>query len=1267
MLKRILLICGLALGLRAQEWPSFEDRVDFTHNGSLHAFWVPTDAPEGEPLRVIVSMRGAGGGLQYPSDLMAALTERSWHAVVVQNSNSYSEIIATELVQELRDDHGLTIEDEIFLIGNSRGGQGVNRLMQQIPAGIGAAVSSNPGNLTTPSGRLFGQFPSNQGGWTDEEIGPVGSGPPWTAQDDPRKMALGDPALPGFEQIPVMIHAGANDQDRYPHSLFFAMEMQERGHPHFETLFNSSGHGMNAETQEAAVDFFLRVHENDGNTPPMVSIDGPRIITLSPGTTHTLTAAATDAEDADDTLQIEWRKVSLPNEPQFVTNDTFSYMRRYQDGVEGWIPLHRYAEIQVDGFNNTRDGRTPRVLSTTDSLTFTVPTVTENTFVVIEVRAIDSSGFVGTDSVMVFINAPPLILEGPEDKWTVHQNATTPMRFRALDVDSAGLTWTAETAPANGTVTLTQSTGEFVELEFTPNEDYLGADSLVLRVTDALGLSSDLTVNLTVANDALSFPAEMNAVRQRSTDAAGSLTSGSSMTVKTGSFPGWMDNRSAYFRFPLEAITGEYVSAQVRLFIAMRFQSGTETLTVYKVPENENDGLAFAWGVAPNLSTYEQIGTVTVDAAGLIHFDVTDEVAAAMNAEARSLTLMFYADSGAGPIYASRHWPETSERPALEVVALTGAPELPSFPAQPEDASVTDGEPASFTVEVFGIPFPEIQWQKNGVDLEASERIQGVNELTLTIDPVEPGDAGGYRAVATNTAGATESDPATLTVNLIPPTIIAGPDDIASVIGRTETFAVVAEGSEPLSYVWEFAGSPIPGAEGPELEIAEVEGSDAGEYTVTVSNDAGSVSASATLTVNLDGTWTLSYDANGGSGSVPAGGAYNDGTMVSIDFSPSPTREDVVFGGWKRHPYGAFAEFVPGGVETLVLEENTTLYAHWMAPWTLIENFEGLNPGNLSGQNGWTGSSSTQVIVDPEDEENQVMRFAPSSNHNAVKPFAPVIANEGVSTLFFCLYIPDGTGRINQQLRLPTQQNIRLKVDTVFGSSEADSLLQLFDEENENQEVNFIVERENWYLMWLVLDYEEGQAEWWIRAESETEPVRILMVNVDNPEEVFFAGQTIPELVFVGWNNGPVLYDDLYVFHGDKRLDDPRAAAGGSSPLQQWLEENGLESPEDEVNHEGATYRAEDLFIMGATRVEEEWQGILRIETVGALETEGMSFGFQAQAGRTYTLERTPDLITPNWEPVGVPITVSEAGSQFLPIDLPESSQSFYRIKVALD
>ena len=99
-------------------------------------------------------------------------------------------------------------------------------------------------------------------------------------------------------------------------------------------------------------------------------------------------------------LTMEWRKVSLINEPQFVQDDTFAYAPRYIDGVDGWIPLHRYADVSVDGFNSTRASRTPRVLSSTHSLTFTVPIVPENTPMVFEAKAIDSAGFAGTDSVI---------------------------------------------------------------------------------------------------------------------------------------------------------------------------------------------------------------------------------------------------------------------------------------------------------------------------------------------------------------------------------------------------------------------------------------------------------------------------------------------------------------------------------------------------------------------------------------------------------------------------------------------------------------------------------------------------------------------------------------------------------------------------------------------------------------------------------------------------------------------------------------------------
>ena len=44
--------------------------------------------------------------------------------------------------------------------------------------------------------------------------------------------------------------------------------------------------------------------------------------------------------------------------------------------------------------------------------------------------------------------------------------------------------------------------------------------------------------------------------------------------------------------------------------------------------------------------------------------------------------------------------------------------------------------------------------------------------------------------------------------------------------------------------------------------------------------------------------FTLSYDANGGTGSVPASGEYAQGTEVSVKFDPLPSTEEKTFLGW---------------------------------------------------------------------------------------------------------------------------------------------------------------------------------------------------------------------------------------------------------------------------------------------------------------------------------------------------------------------------------
>ncbi len=89
------------------------------------------------------------------------------------------------------------------------------------------------------------------------------------------------------------------------------------------------------------------------------------------------------------------------------------------------------------------------------------------------------------------------------------------------------------------------------------------------------------------------------------------------------------------------------------------------------------------------------------------------------------------------------------------------------------------------------------------------------------------------------------------------PTIDVQPSDVNAEAGGTATFTVKASGEE-LSYQWFGPGGnaltdvdgDIEGSNSFTLQIINVESSDAGDYTVVVTNSAGSVvSDAATLSI----------------------------------------------------------------------------------------------------------------------------------------------------------------------------------------------------------------------------------------------------------------------------------------------------------------------------------------------------------------------------------------------------------------------------------
>jgi hypothetical protein len=86
-----------------------------------------------------------------------------------------------------------------------------------------------------------------------------------------------------------------------------------------------------------------------------------------------------------------------------------------------------------------------------------------------------------------------------------------------------------------------------------------------------------------------------------------------------------------------------------------------------------------------------------------------------------------------------------------------------------------------------------------------------------------------------------------------PPSITIQPTNQTVTTGGTAAFNVTASGTPPLRYQWNFNGTNIAGATNTTLTLTNVQASQAGNYTVLVTNLFGSLlSSNAVLTVTLD-------------------------------------------------------------------------------------------------------------------------------------------------------------------------------------------------------------------------------------------------------------------------------------------------------------------------------------------------------------------------------------------------------------------------------
>jgi hypothetical protein len=236
---------------------------------------------------------------------------------------------------------------------------------------------------------------------------------------------------------------------------------------------------------------------------------------------------------------------------------------------------------------------------------------------------------------------------------------------------------------------------------------------------------------------------------------------------------------------------------------------------------------AYVWFNWTNLNVEPDIATATLTNAEVNLSSVGTLRFQAGNANASGHNAVFQADElHIGANFASVTPNSTGSSP-------------PGITTQPLSQTANIGDTVDFSVSANGgVPF-SYQWYFN-----TNTVLTNQTDSTLTLTNVQPGDAGGYFVIVTNTLGSVTSIVATLTVQPPqPPTISAQPADLNLIAGNPAIFNVAAVGYAPLCYQWYYNGTSLAGETNAALAIFSAQTNNSGTYFVVITNTVGSITS----------------------------------------------------------------------------------------------------------------------------------------------------------------------------------------------------------------------------------------------------------------------------------------------------------------------------------------------------------------------------------------------------------------------------------------
>jgi alpha-tubulin suppressor-like RCC1 family protein len=236
---------------------------------------------------------------------------------------------------------------------------------------------------------------------------------------------------------------------------------------------------------------------------------------------------------------------------------------------------------------------------------------------------------------------------------------------------------------------------------------------------------------------------------------------------------------------------------------------------------------------------------------------------------------------------------------------------------QPANLTVASGDTASFSVTTAGGTAPlSYQWLREGT------AIAGATGSSYTTAATEDADTGArFTVTVSNATGSVTSNPATLTVTPRPVAPMVAQQPLPATVdeGQTATFSVQASSNNSTpTYQWKRNGADISGATTASYTTAAAaSGDDGTQFTVAVSNNAGTtqstvallsvrtaprigtqpqgaalfVGQTATFTVAATGTGPMGYQwlRNGMAIAGAVAASHTTGTLVLGDHGASYT------------------------------------------------------------------------------------------------------------------------------------------------------------------------------------------------------------------------------------------------------------------------------------------------------------------------------------------------------------------------------------------